>query len=84
MREIRLLRAMRRALETGLRKLLTGHEGGNAGYRQGGPFESPRQCSTLPSSKSLLIRSACSISIPVSPQYLARDEGDKCASEEVN
>jgi hypothetical protein len=47
-REIRLLRAMWRALETGLRKLLTGHEGGNAGYRQGVPFESPRQFSTLP------------------------------------
>ena len=48
MREIRMLRAMRRALETGLRKLLTGHEGGNAGHRQGVPFELPRQCSTLP------------------------------------
>jgi hypothetical protein len=32
-REIRPLRAMWRTLETGLRKLLTGHEGGNAGYR---------------------------------------------------
>jgi hypothetical protein len=29
-REIRMLRAMWRALETGLRNLLTGHEGGNA------------------------------------------------------
>jgi hypothetical protein len=36
-REIRMLRAMRRALETGLRNLLTGHEGGNAGDRQGDP-----------------------------------------------
>jgi hypothetical protein len=37
-REIRTLRAMRRALETKLRKLLTGHEGGNAGYSQGASF----------------------------------------------
>jgi hypothetical protein len=37
-REIRMRRALRRALETGLRKLLIGHEGGNAGYRQGAPF----------------------------------------------
>jgi len=34
-REIRLLRAMWRVLETGSRKLLTGHEDGNVGYRQG-------------------------------------------------
>ncbi len=47
MREIRLLRATWRALETGLRKLLNGHEGGNAGHRQGASFGSPRQCSTL-------------------------------------
>jgi hypothetical protein len=46
-REIRMLRAMRRALETGLRKLLIGHEGGNAGHRQGVSFGLPRQCSTL-------------------------------------
>ena len=32
MREIRLLRAMWRVLETGSRKLLTGHEDGNVGY----------------------------------------------------
>jgi len=31
-REIRMLRAMRRVLETQLRKLLTGHEDGNVGY----------------------------------------------------
>jgi hypothetical protein len=36
-REIRMLRAMRRALETGLRKFLNGHEGGNTGYSQGIP-----------------------------------------------
>ena len=53
-REIRMLRAMRRALETGLRKRLTGHEGGNAGHRQGVPFESPRQCSTLPATRKVL------------------------------
>ena len=39
MREIRTLRAMWRVLETELRTLLTGHEGGNAGYRQGVSFE---------------------------------------------
>jgi len=33
-REIRMLRAMWRLLETGLRKLLTGHASGNAGYSQ--------------------------------------------------
>jgi len=38
-REIRTLRAMWRVLETELRKLLTGHEGGNAGYRQGVSYE---------------------------------------------
>jgi hypothetical protein len=47
-RETRMLRAMRRALETGLRQLLTGHDGGNAGYRQGVSYGLPRQCSTLP------------------------------------
>jgi hypothetical protein len=34
-REIGTLRAMWRVLETELRKLLTGHEGGNAGHSQG-------------------------------------------------
>ena len=33
MREIRTLRAMWRALETGLRQLLNGHEEGNLGYK---------------------------------------------------
>ena len=33
MREIRTLRAMWRALETEPRQLLTGHEGGNPGYK---------------------------------------------------
>lgn len=35
MREIRTLRVMWRELEPGLRTSLTGHEGGNSGYRQG-------------------------------------------------
>jgi hypothetical protein len=47
-REIRTLRAMRRALETGLRKLLNGHEGGNAGHSQGISYGFTRQRSTLP------------------------------------
>ena len=34
-REIRMLRAMRRELETGLRIELSGHERGNPGYGQG-------------------------------------------------
>jgi hypothetical protein len=59
-REIRMLRAMRRALETGLRKFLTGHESGNAGHRQGISFGSPRQCSTLPGwKKACRRRSLC-------------------------
>ena len=33
--EIGMLRAMWRELETGPRITLTGHEGGNSGYRQG-------------------------------------------------
>ena len=47
-REIRMLRAMRRRLETGIRWLLTGHEGGNLGYSQGAASGLPRQSSTLP------------------------------------
>ena len=46
MREIRMLRAMRRVLETKLRKLLTGHEDGNVGYGQGVSYGLPRQHST--------------------------------------
>ncbi len=34
-REIRMLRVMRRELETESRTSLAGHEGGNPGYRQG-------------------------------------------------
>ena len=33
MREIRTLRAMWRALETGSRQVLNGHEGGNPGHK---------------------------------------------------
>ena len=45
MREIRMLRARRRGLETESRIILPGHEGGNPGYRQGrsyGHRASPR------------------------------------------
>ena len=38
MREIGLLRATWRALETESRNLLNGHEGGNAGYGQGSSY----------------------------------------------
>ena len=47
-RQIRMLRAMRRGLETELRWLLHGHEGGNAGYSQGAAYGLPRQFPTLP------------------------------------
>ncbi len=47
MREIRMLRAMWRGLETELRISLHGHEGGNPGYSQGMPYGPPRQPSTL-------------------------------------
>ena len=47
MREIRMLRAMWRVLETGLRTLLNGHEDGNVGYSQGVSYGLPRQRPTL-------------------------------------
>src|SRR6516165_6959606 len=43
-----MLRAMRRGLETGLRRLLHGHEGGNPGYGQEAAYGLPRQFPTLP------------------------------------
>ena len=48
MREIRMLRAMWRGLETEPRTSLHGHEGGNPGHSQGMPYGPPRQSSTLP------------------------------------
>ena len=48
MRQIRMLRAMWRELETGLRRLLHGHEGGNPGHGQGAAYGLPRQFPTLP------------------------------------
>jgi hypothetical protein len=50
-RQIRMLRAKRRELETGLRRLLHGHEGGNPGYGQGAAYGLPRQFPTLPGTK---------------------------------
>jgi hypothetical protein len=47
-REIRMLRAMWRALETDSRSFLNGHEGGNAGYSQGTSYGFTRHRSTLP------------------------------------
>jgi hypothetical protein len=46
-----MLRAMWRVLETELRKLLTGHEGGNAGHSQGPSYGFTRQRSTLPANQ---------------------------------
>ena len=48
MREIRMLRAMRRELETEPRRLLNGHEWGNPGHSQGYSYGPPRQFPTLP------------------------------------
>ena len=48
MREIRMLRAMRRELETDPRRVLIGHEGGNPGRSQGSSYGPPRQFPTLP------------------------------------
>ena len=47
MREIRMLRARWRGLETELRMSLNGHEGGNPGYGQGLSYGPPRQPPTL-------------------------------------
>ena len=49
-RQIRMLRAMRRELETELRILLLGHEGGNPRHGQGDAYGFLRQLSTLPGS----------------------------------
>ena len=57
MREIRMLRAMWRELETGLRRLLNGHEGGNPGHSQGAAYGLPRQFPTLPRS----LRDYCAV-----------------------
>ena len=51
-RQIRMLRARRRELETGLRPLLHGHEGGNPGHSQGAAYGLPRQFPTLASDVS--------------------------------
>ena len=54
MRQIRMLRAMWRELETGLRRLLHGHEGGNPGHSQGAAYGLPRQFPTLPGTGTAL------------------------------
>ncbi len=48
MREIRMLRATWRGLETESRTTLLGHEERKLGYRQGKTYGLPRQSSTLP------------------------------------
>ena len=57
MRQIRMLRAMWRELETGLRTLLLGHEEGNLGHSQGVAYGLPRQFPTLPGKISWNFRS---------------------------
>jgi hypothetical protein len=52
-RQIRMLRARWRELETGPRTLLTGHEEGNLGHSQGVAYGLPRQFPTLPGIESL-------------------------------
>ncbi len=54
MREIRMLRARWRGLETEPRTSLHGHEGGNPGHSQGMPYGPPRQPSTLPPGAPIL------------------------------
>ena len=49
-REIRMLRAMRRVLETESRSTLCGHEGGTPDTAKGWTYGPPRQRSTLPES----------------------------------
>ena len=55
-RQIPMLRAMRRELETGSRPLLFGHAGGNPRHGQGVTYGLPRQFPTLPglSAKGIL------------------------------
>ena len=48
-----MLRAMRRGLETELRQLLHGHEGGNPGHSQGAAYGLPRQFPTLPAGEPI-------------------------------
>jgi hypothetical protein len=52
-RQIRMLRAMRRELETGLRRLLHGHAGGNPGHSQGAAYGLPHQFPTLPRASAI-------------------------------
>ena len=52
MREICMLRARWRGLETEPRTSLHGHEGGNPGHSQGTPYGPPRQSSTLPAGET--------------------------------
>jgi hypothetical protein len=63
-REIRMLRAMWRALETESRSFLNGHEGGNAGYSQGTSYGFTRQRSTLPG-WAVTVRVSWGHSLPV-------------------
>jgi hypothetical protein len=58
-RQIRMLRARRRELETGLRRLPHGHEGGNSGYGQGAAYGLPRQFPTLPEYTDSLSSYSC-------------------------
>ena len=64
MREIRMLRAMWRGLETEPRTSLHGHEGGNPGHSQGMPYGPPRQSSTLPRSGLRRLRRANGTNAP--------------------
>src|ERR1700676_1600007 len=78
-RQIRTLRAMRRELETGLRHLLPGHEGGNPGNRQGAAYGLPRQFPTLPRSLSALYRLVSRVPATNARQH---DTEDECGDAE--
>jgi hypothetical protein len=67
-REIRMLRAMWRALETESRSFLNGHEGGNAGYSQGTSYGFTRQRSTLPGAVRNMIQRSEHLRFEISGQ----------------
>ena len=69
MRQIRMLRAMRRELETGLRLFLDGHAGGNPGYSQGAAYGLPRQFPALPGG----IGPLSAVSTPIGEVVIASD-----------
>src|SRR5215470_4937161 len=75
-----MLRAMWRVLETGLRKLLNGHEDGNVGYSQGVSYGLPRQRPTLPGRAFLGLSLANSKSLKSGADRIAHARSDYSTS----